>query len=520
MKTNVHLIASIYLSICLMICGCSDVKKDDCRVFRYNESSGLSRLDPAHSSSLEAIWVVDQMYDGLVELTPDLKIMPAVAESYEVNGTVYTFKIRPGVKFKSGRQVEARDVVYSLERLRNPEVASPGISILDKVSEINDLSTLEVEIVLEEEFPPFLGLLSTTFASIIDSEFEGDLNVESAGSGPFFMKWWVKDVALVMHKSPEYWERDEEGKSLPYLEAVHVEFVPDMGSEYLGLVQGRYDFISGLHPAYMEDLMNDEGGLADKHIESLDLYRVPYVKTDYVGVVVDMDNELSSNLVRKALSLSADRATIAKVLRRNSVLSTDHFVPPSLPGASEYSVPEYDVELARTLLEEAGYSGGKITLGTTSDNKDVCVVLQHNWAEIGIEVDIDIATSVVQKDRVANSKIEMFTKSWIADYADAENFLGLFKESNFCPRGPNYTHFYSEEFEHLYSEAIAEDSDSIRWELYKRMSEIVFEEMPVIPLFHDQVTHFVSKDVEDWVVSPVNRLDLRRVKLSCANAEN
>ena len=103
---------------------------------------------------------------------------------------------------------------------------------------------------------------------------------------------------------------------------------------------------------------------------------------------------------------------------------------------------------------------------------------------------------------------------------DAENFLGLFKESNFCPRGPNYTHFYSEEFEHLYSEAIAEDSDSIRWELYKRMSEIVFEEMPVIPLFHDQVTHFVSKDVEDWVVSPVNRLDLRRVKLSCANAEN
>ena len=128
-------------------------------------------------------------------------------------------------------------MVYSLERLRNPEVASPGISILDKVSEINELSTLEIEIILEEEFPPFLGLLSTTFASIIDSEFEGDLNVESAGSGPFFMKWWVKDVALVMHRSPEYWERDEEGKSLPYLEAVHVDFVPDMGSEYLGLVQ-------------------------------------------------------------------------------------------------------------------------------------------------------------------------------------------------------------------------------------------------------------------------------------------
>ena len=114
----------------------------------------------------------------------------------------------------------------------------------------------------------------------------------------------------------------------------------------------------------------------------------------------------------------------------------------------------------------------------------------------------------------------MFQKSWLADYADVENFLGLFKSSNFSPGGPNYTHFKSDEFENLYNEAMLTNNDAIRFTKYSQMDSIIYSEMPLIPLFHDQVTHFVSTDVKDWIVSPVNRLDLRRVKLSCVNAEN
>ena len=336
-KTNVHLIACL----CLLLLGCSDVKYDDCRVFRYNESAGVTTLDPAHSRSLELMWVVDQMYDGLVELSPNLEIIPAIAESWEVEGRVYRFNIRQGVSFSSGRQVEARDVVYSLGRLLDPHVASSGGWILDAVEEggIVSLSSDVVEIRLKENFPPFLGLLSTTYASIIDSDFSGELRSSDAGTGPFKLKWWVEDVALVMRKNEGYWETDKEGRSLPYLDAVHIDFVPDMGSEYLGLIQGRYDFISGLHPAYMEDLMDSEGGLAKKHNGSLELKRTPFLKTDYIGVLVDGDIEnmkgspLLDSRVRKALSMSIDRASIAKVLRRNAVLASDHFVPPSMPGS-------------------------------------------------------------------------------------------------------------------------------------------------------------------------------------------
>ena len=80
--------------------------------------------------------------------------------------------------------------------------------------------------------------------------------------------------------------------------------------------------------------------------------------------------------------------------------------------------------------------------------------------------------------------------------------------------------YSNEEFEALYDSAMVETSDSLRWKLYSKMDSIIHNDMPVIPLFHDQVTHFVSNEVSGWKVSPVNRLDLRRVKLSCANAQN
>ena len=525
-KTNVHLIIALFF----LISGCSHHKYDDCRVFRYNESAGITTLDPAHSRSLELMWVVDQMYDGLVELDEELNIRPSIAESWEVNGRVYKFKLREEAKFNSGRRVEAEDVVYSLGRLLDPNVASSGGWILDAVGAVIASSKYDIEIHLKYEFPPFLGLMTTTYASIVDREFEGDLRSETAGTGPFKLGFWVEEVALVMHKNESYWESDEEGNQLPYLDAVHVDFVPDMGSEYLGLIQGRYDFISGLHPAYMEDLMNAEGELAVKHKGSLELRQTPFLKTDYIGILVDDElenmkgNPLLNPLVRKALSLAVDRASITRVLRRNSVLPSDHFLPPSLPGATEYMSPEYDLARAERLLEDAGFKGGEglseISLGTTSDYVDLCAAIQSNWSKLGVKVNVDVAPSSVHRERVAMSKIEMFQKSWLADYADAENFLGLFKRLNFSPSGPNYTHFHSEKFEELYYEALASDSDSARFRKYAKMDSIIYSETPLIPLFHDQVTHFISNEVEDWVVSPVNRLDLRRVKLSCANAEN
>ena len=106
----------------------------------------------------------------------------------------------------------------------------------------------------------------------------------------------------------------------------------------------------------------------------------------------------------------------------------------------------------------------------------------------------------------------MFYKSWLADHADAENFLGLFKRANFSPGGPNYTHFHHPEFERDFEAALGlSNSLEARMAMYARLDSLVHEEMPVIPLFHDRVTHALSSRIEGWSIHPVNRLDLRRV---------
>jgi ABC-type transport system substrate-binding protein len=530
MHANFH----IYLVVvAIVFSSCTETSYDDSRVFRYNESAGISTLDPAHSRSLELMWVVDALYDGLVELSPELEIVPAIAESWEVDGNTYTFHLRKGVMFQSGKEVNATDVVKSFERLLDPEIASSGGWILEAVENdgifaVNDSTVI---ITLSKSFPPFLGLLTTTYASVVDTEGAVDLRVESAGTGPFALAWWVDEVAIVLHKNPLYWEEDSEGVRLPYLDAVHIDMVPDMGSEYMGLIKGRYDFMSGLHPAYMEDLMDSEGGLASKHEGVLRLEKIPFLKTDYLGILVDSnlvnmkDHPLLDSRVRKALSLSVDRKSIAKNLRRNSVEPSDRFIPPSMlrsaSGALNLVDVKYDIVEAKRLLVEAGYPGGvgvpDIELGTTADYVDLCSAIQHGWEAIGITVQVDLAASSVQRERVSTSKIEMFHKSWLADYADAENFLGLFRKINFSPGGPNYTHFYSMEFEQIFDSSMKVSNDAQRWEMYSSLDSIIFLNTPIIPLFHDQVTHFVRNEVEGWIMSPVNRLDLRRVKKRAVN---
>ncbi len=500
---------------------------EDARVFRYNESAAITSLDPAAARSLEHMWVVDQLYDGLVELGPDLSVLPCLAQTwtYDPVRLTYRFQLRTDARFTTGRSVQADDVVFSLERLRDPEVISSGGWILDAVRAhgIVALDDSTVEVRLKKAYPPFLGLLTTAYGSVVDREEatrEGhSMRDQPAGSGPFQLAWWMPDAGLVLHRHEGYWERDSTGQKLPYLDAVHIDVVQDMGAEFLGLTQGRYDFISGLHPAYMETLLDDEGALQKAFETDLVHHHIPFLKTDYLGVVLDgkdTPEALRDVRVRRAMSLALDRHGMARHLRRNAVTPTDHFVPPTMLGKEAVRPVGQHVEWARTLLAEAGYPEGQgvgeIVLSTTSDYVDMCAAFQHDWAALGLDVKVDVVPASVHRERVAQGETAMFYKSWLADHADAENFLGLFTKTNFAPGGPNYTHYVRPEFEAGFDLALAQANEPAkRLAAYVKLDSLVHADMPVIPLFHDQVTHVVSRRVEGWQIHPVNRLDLRRV---------
>jgi len=259
---------SIALSVMalLLFSACNSAKRnEDENVFCYNENNGITSLDPAFSRDLEIMWATNQLFDGLVEMDSNLNIIPCIAKRWEISedGLQYKFILRDSVFFHasqlfsdtSGRKVIASDFVYSFNRILSPKVASPGKWIFSNVNvELNngfeapDDTTFIIH--LKEPFQPFLGMLSMQYCSVVPNEvvehYGQDFREHPVGTGPFKFAFWYENVALVFHRSEKFWQRDEQGVQLPYLDAVKIDFVKDMSVEFQGLLQGKYDFMSGI----------------------------------------------------------------------------------------------------------------------------------------------------------------------------------------------------------------------------------------------------------------------------------
>jgi peptide/nickel transport system substrate-binding protein len=530
--------AALAWSAAFVFISCGKNETNTTGVFTYNESNGITSLDPAFARDLEIMWATNQLFDGLLELDSALQVQPLIAKSWDVSsdGLTYTFHLRNDVLFhpsplfadSTNRRVVASDFVYSFGRILDPAVASPGQWIFKTVNtEINGgfeaPNDTTFVIHLKTPFQPFLGMLCTQYCNVVPHEvvdhYKQDFRSHPIGTGPFKFAFWYENVSLVFHKNTSFWQKDEMGNPLPYLDAIKIDLVKDMSVEYQGLLQGRYDFMSGIHAAFKDELLDANGNMQSSFEDKLHLQKVPFIKTDYLGFYIDKNAEqqwLLDPRVRKAISLAIDKKKMVRYLRNNNVFAAgDGFVPPALLPAKASSAAEYNPEKAKTLLAESGFDfSNKLVLTTTSDYADLMEFVQHELEKINVKAEVQIMQSGTFREATAKGQLMCFRKSWLADYADAENFLSVFTTSNYCPAGPNYTHFSSEEFDNLYAKASAETNDSLRMQHYEKMDAMIAEASPVIPLYYDQVTHFVRNVVHGLETNSVNMLDLKRVRKS------
>jgi oligopeptide transport system substrate-binding protein len=533
-------------------------------VFRYNESAGITSLDPAFARNQANIWGVNQLFNGLVQLDDKLQVRPCIARTWEIQdeGRRYVFHLRQDVWFhesvcfkesgirnqeseiaptqnrasptKLSRRVTASDFVYSFNRVVDPSLASPGAWVFNEVKHEGnhyafaapDDSTLVIE--LAHSFPPFTGILSMQYCSVVPKEaidFYGkDFRRNPVGTGPFCFKMWKEGVKLVLLKNEHYFEREGE-KQLPYLDAVSVSFIVDKQSVFLEFVKGNIDFMSGIDASYKDELLTKSGRLNSKYSDRFDMISSPYLNTEYLGILVDQDlplvkrNPLALKKIRQAINYSFDRRKMMRYLRNNiGYPGVYGFVPPALPGFDRQNTAyfEYDPAKAKRLLAEAGFPDAKglpeISLSTNNSYLDLATYIQQALNETGFNIKLDVYPPASMREMIANSKLNFFRASWIADYPDAENYLSLFYSPNFCPQGPNYTHFKNGGFDALYQKA-QNMNDSSRFTLYRQMDQKIMDEAPVVVLYYDQVLRFVNKKVEGLGVNPLNLLTLKKVRI-------
>ncbi|MFT4771670.1 MAG: ABC-type transport system substrate-binding protein [Cryomorphaceae bacterium] len=524
----------------LFFCGCAAKHTHpDKMIFRYNESAGISSLDPAFSRNLENLWACNLLFNGLVEIDDALMVQPAIAHSWEVDssGTVYRFFLRDDVFFHDsevfpegkGRRVVASDFVYSFNRVMNPVKSTPGAWVFGNVSEVEPFKSIGdtiLEIRLNRPFPPFLGLLGMKYCSVIPHEaiekYGDDFRSNPVGTGPFKFHFWIENSRLALHKNEIYFQVDEAGEKLPYLDAVAVSFIPDKSAAYLDFLKGNFDFMSGLHASYKDELLSSNGELNPIYTDKFYLQRHPFLKTDYFGFQIsDSLNEGSPWLnadLRRAVNYAIDRDAMVRYLR-NNVFTPAHggFIPKGMPGYNENAGYTYCPDSVRAILNRTGYANGEglseLTLSTTNDYVDLCEYAQHQLSEFGIKIKVDVLPASVHRESTSKGNLPFFRKSWLADYPDDENFMALFNSENKSPNGPNYTHFDSPEFDDLYRKALSEIDPIKRASLYAEMDSVMMSQAPIVALYYDVVMRFVSKDVSGLDSNPMNVLDLRRVRI-------
>ena len=340
-------------------------------------------LDPPITGlSVTDIAITQAAYDNLLMIQPDFSVKPELATHWEANDDLssYTFYLRKGVKFHHGKEFKAEDVVSTFTRLLDPVLDSPARTTFEPIKDmvIIDDYTVRFDLVGPNAF--FLDTLSIYQARIVPSDVAVErLILEEFGTGPFIIVDHLPGERTVMVRNPDYWE---EGK--PYLDELIVEYIPEAATRAEALKSGDIDVVYQLEPQSVEGL--------EAHPDTVVLNRP---SLSWIGLVMRVDRPPFDNkLVRQAMQAATDRQAINQAaLLGLGEIAYDHIIPQNDPRfAPQHKPPEYNPELAKQLLAEAGYPDGiDVTLHTGDVGPGLiglALTFKESAKAAGINVDV------------------------------------------------------------------------------------------------------------------------------------
>jgi peptide/nickel transport system substrate-binding protein len=534
----------------LAISSCS--KRDSSRkIFRYNEPNGIESLDPITANNYPALHVLINVCEGLVEYNKEAKLQPLITKSYRISedGRVYTFHLRTNVYFHDdecfnggkGRKVTASDFKYCFERVCNTKTKTRGLWVFrDKVegamsfSEAPDIvkeisgfvvlndSTFQIKLV--NPFAPFLSILTMPYGYVYPKEaveFYGEnFGFHIVGTGPFKFVNWDIDKELACEKNKSYWNIDESGNSLPYIDGFIVSFIRSPETEFLDFQERKLDFQKPSIEVYAQ-LVDEDGKLKPQY--NFELIRQPYLNTVYLCTMLNPEmeggknNPLAGNKkLRQALNYAIDREKIVKyVLRGKGTPGIHGPLPAGMPGYSEevrgYT---YDREKAIKLLEEAGYPGGRglslnIVYHNDESQRELCEAIQAQFKEIGVDMIIEEMLGATHRTAQNEGRLTFWRANWGADYYDPENYYALFYSKNETPIGPNTAHYKNDRVDSLYEMGLKLTDFEARMKVYREIDKIILEDSPWMIVYYNKYIYLKQKNVDGMYVDGLGIINLK-----------
>ncbi|MEO6526384.1 MAG: ABC transporter substrate-binding protein [Gemmatimonadaceae bacterium] len=480
-------IASLILPL-LLACGAGGGGADRRTLVDSRDNYDPRSLDPALSTDVPTGRAVGYLFDGLTRFTPDARVIPALATSWDVSpdGLTYTFHLRRGVTFTDGTPFMARQVVVSWQRVLDPKVrggrgwplypikgakeyADAKAKSIGGLSAPNDST---VVVVLKEPFAIFPKLLAMPVASIAPDDIPPGFGEHPVGTGPWKLVEWKHDDYLLFAPNTSYWG------GAPRADSLKARIIAEPSTSVAEFQSGNVDVLQipqGEIPEWQEDTERRKL-----------LASTPSLQLVYVAINTTR-GPLADVRVRQALNYAVDRRVIVRNLIAGRGELAAGVIPHSLPGADKSRLGYgFDTTRARQLLKEAGHPNGIDLELWTSTNPiyvRIAETLQAYLQLSGIRVKVVQRESAAAREAARKGKTDLFVKDWYADYPDAENFLYPLLHSANKGVGGNVSYYASPPFDSLVTAARREADEGKRVALYTQADQIAFHDAPMIFLW-------------------------------------
>jgi ABC-type transport system substrate-binding protein len=502
----------------------------DCRAAGTNEKSGAPgeqphrggiyripllneppTLDPAYVEDLYGGSVVHQIFDGLVQFSPELFVIPSLAENWQVeeNGKAYRFFLRPNARFHNGRTVVSQDVVFSLSRLIR---VNPAPSILPHLLKINGAQAYRENktdhvsgftvvndrvflVKLDEPYTPFLAALGICQAKILPREEveskEGSFASRPVGTGPFRLFSREANRSIQLQHFADYFG------GAPYLKEIH----------YLIYAGGNLELVLSdfLHGKLEE--MPVYGQIRQKVQDKKDLKWLHRPSLSLLFYGINSEHPALRNLdLRTALGAGIDRQQIVSEVYKGQFDPASTILPPGMPGYQPQSRNwSYDLDLAKRSAKQAmGEEGKVLTVEIVSNSHSTLaqaelMLVREAWSKLGIDMVPKYLPDWSEFERyVKSDSLQLYRYAWFADIPDPDSFLQpLFASDSRL----NFMRYRNEEADAILGKARGMTDPLERARLYQSMEAMVAESRSLIPLFYLSVDRVYQPYVHNIQVS-------------------
>lgn len=497
------------------------VSKPAARVFTMRLAGEPETLDWNLAHTMIETYILMNLMEGLVSFTQDLKVVPALAKSWSVSkdGKVYTFKLKPGVKWSDGVALRAQDFVYGWQRLLSPLTAASYAYFLFDIEgaqefnsgQLKDFSQVGIKALDTETLQVRLKNPIAHWIQIptfwVTFPVRQDV-VEKHGSawakpgrmvtlGPFTLEAYEIDSRVVLRSNPLY--HGKKGN----IEQVAALIVKDNTTALNLYEAGKVDFLNDIATLDLARLSGRS-----------DLKTFPYLKIGYLGFVVSKFPTDNVN-VRRAIAMAIDKSKLESILHGGQKAATTFTPPPLFTHSKAIGLP-FDVRRARDELRRSGLDPSQrfvLELLTPNWDKQLLIaqfVQDQLKKNLGLNVSVQSFDHKTFRAQMDLHAFPIFEGSWGADYPDPDNFLSVFLSNS----GNNRTQWKSADYDQWVLRARSLSNRAARKKLYDQAQKRLIEEDAVlIPMYYEPNTALVKPRVQGLTLNPMNYLMLKGVDI-------